>query len=119
MESVLTQTHALMAARDNGVKEVLYSSSACIYPQEIQADIKDAAAQGLKEQDAYPANPEDGYGWEKLFSEIITHYFQEDFMYYFNFYSERRKNMFLKPFKLLKLNNYINHTLKFIFYIFS
>ena len=79
MESVLTQTHALMAARDNGVKEVLYSSSACIYPQEIQSEIKDSASQGLKEEDAYPANPEDGYGWEKLFSEIITHYFQEDF----------------------------------------
>lgn len=79
MESVLTQTHALMAARDNGVKEILYSSSACIYPLEIQADIKDAKSQGLKESDAYPANPEDGYGWEKLFSEIITHYFSQDF----------------------------------------
>ena len=77
MESVLTQTHALMAARDNGVKEILYSSSACIYPLEIQADIKDAKSQGLKESDAYPANPEDGYGWEKLFSEIITHYFSQ------------------------------------------
>jgi len=79
MESVLTQTYALMAARDNGVKEILYSSSACIYPLEIQLDIKDAKSQGLRETDAYPANPEDGYGWEKLFSEIITHYFSQDF----------------------------------------
>jgi GDP-D-mannose 3', 5'-epimerase len=68
-----------MAARDNGVKEILYSSSACIYPQEIQSDIKDAVSQGLKEHTAYPANPEDGYGWEKLFSEILTHYYGEDF----------------------------------------
>mgnify|MGYP003640190294 CR=1 FL=1 len=79
MESVLTQVHALMAARDNGVKEILYSSSACVYPLEIQSDIKDATSQALKESDTYPANPEDGYGWEKLFSEIITHYFHEDF----------------------------------------
>ena len=79
MESVLIQTHMLMAARDNNVKEILYSSSACIYPLEIQCDIKDAASQGLKESDAYPANPEDGYGWEKLFSEIITRYFGQDF----------------------------------------
>jgi GDP-D-mannose 3', 5'-epimerase len=79
MESVLTQVHALMAARDNGAKEILYSSSACVYPLEIQSDIKSSEAQGLKEDDAYPANPEDGYGWEKLFSEIITHYFEKDF----------------------------------------
>tara|TARA_R100000008_G_scaffold84783_1_gene73081 strand:+ start:8 stop:982 length:975 start_codon:yes stop_codon:yes gene_type:complete len=79
MESVLTQVHALMAARDNSVSEILYSSSACIYPAEIQSSVKDAQSQGLKESDAYPANPEDGYGWEKLFSEIITHYFGKDF----------------------------------------
>ena len=79
MESVLIQAHMLMAARDNGVKEILYSSSACIYPQEIQSDIKDAASQGLKERTAYPANPEDGYGWEKLFSEILTSYYGKDF----------------------------------------
>ena len=79
MESVLIQTHMLQAARDRGVSEILYSSSACIYPQEIQNEIKDSAAQGLKEADAYPANPEDGYGWEKLFSEIITDYFRQDF----------------------------------------
>ena len=79
MESVLTQVHLLMAARDQGVKEILYSSSACVYPLEIQGEVKDAASQGLREVDAYPANPEDGYGWEKLFSEIITHYFGVDF----------------------------------------
>lgn len=79
MESVLTQVHLLMAARDQGVKEILYSSSACVYPLEIQCEVKDATSQGLRESDAYPANPEDGYGWEKLFSEIITHYFGVDF----------------------------------------
>tara|TARA_Y100001937_G_scaffold125510_1_gene192486 strand:- start:2740 stop:3732 length:993 start_codon:yes stop_codon:yes gene_type:complete len=79
MESVLIQTHMLQAARDRKVPQILYSSSACIYPQEIQSEIKDSAAQGLREADAYPANPEDGYGWEKLFSEIITDYFSQDF----------------------------------------
>ena len=79
MESVLIQAHMLMAARDNNVKEILYSSSACIYPLEIQSDIRDAKSQGLKEDTAYPANPEDGYGWEKLFSEILTHYYGKDF----------------------------------------
>lgn len=79
MESVLIQTHMLMAARDNDVKEIFYSSSACVYPVDIQSDIKDAASQGLEEHTAYPANPEDGYGWEKLFSEIITDYFGKDF----------------------------------------
>lgn len=79
MQSVLIQTHMLMAARDNGVKEILYSSSACVYPEEIQEDILDAASQGLKEHTAIPANPQDGYGWEKLFSEIITKYFAQDY----------------------------------------
>ncbi|MCG8526665.1 MAG: NAD-dependent epimerase/dehydratase family protein [Opitutales bacterium] len=79
MQSVLIQTHMLMAARDNGVSEILYSSSACVYPEEIQEEILDAEAQGLKENTAIPANPQDGYGWEKLFSEIITHYFARDF----------------------------------------
>lgn len=79
MQSVLIQTHMLMAARDEGVKQILYSSSACVYPEEIQEEILDAASQGLKEHTAIPANPQDGYGWEKLFSEIITHYFAKDF----------------------------------------
>jgi GDP-D-mannose 3',5'-epimerase len=79
MQSVLIQTHMLMAARDTGVKEILYSSSACVYPEEIQEEIMDAEAQGLKEHTAIPANPQDGYGWEKLFSEIITQHFAKDF----------------------------------------
>ncbi len=79
MQSVLIQSHMVMACRDQNVPEILYSSSACIYPEHIQEEIKDAAAQGLKESDAYPANPQDGYGWEKLFSEIITHYFAQDY----------------------------------------
>ena len=79
LESVLIQTHLVMACRDNGVKNIMYSSSACIYPLEAQSEIKDSKGQALAENDAYPANPEDGYGWEKLFSEIITRYFEKDF----------------------------------------
>lgn len=79
MESVLIQTHMPMAARNNGVLEILYTSSTCVNPVEAQLDIKDAQAQRLKEKHAYPANPENGYGWEKLFSEIITQYFDKDF----------------------------------------
>ena len=79
MQSVLIQTHLLMAARDNEVKDLLYSSSACVYPEEIQEEIKDASEQGLKEHTAIPANPQDGYGWEKLFSEVLTHYFAQDY----------------------------------------
>jgi GDP-D-mannose 3',5'-epimerase len=79
MENVLIQTHLMMAARDNGVKEVLYSSTACVYPAAIQSEVKDELSQALKESDVFPANPDDGYGWEKLFSELITHYFCEDF----------------------------------------
>jgi GDP-D-mannose 3', 5'-epimerase len=79
LESVLIQTHLVMACRDNGVKNIMYSSSACVYPLEAQSEIKDSKGQALAENDAYPANPEDGYGWEKLFSEIITGYFEKDF----------------------------------------
>ena len=79
MENVLIQTHLMMAARDNRVKEVLYSSTACVYPAAIQSEVKDESSQALKESDVFPANPDDGYGWEKLFSELITHYFSEDF----------------------------------------
>ena len=66
MLSVLTNTHMLMAAKDAGVKRFFYSSSACVYNGEKQTN-PDVVA--LKESDAYPALPEDGYGWEKLFSE--------------------------------------------------
>jgi GDP-D-mannose 3', 5'-epimerase len=76
MLSVLTNTHMLMAARDQGVERFFYSSSACVYNGEKQTN-PDVVA--LKESDAYPAMPEDGYGWEKLFSERMCRHFEEDF----------------------------------------
>jgi GDP-D-mannose 3', 5'-epimerase len=76
MLSVLTNTHMLLSARDAGVKRFFYSSSACVYNGEKQ---KDANVTPLKEEDAYPALPEDGYGWEKLFSERMCRHFSEDF----------------------------------------
>jgi GDP-D-mannose 3', 5'-epimerase len=76
MLSVLTNTHMLMAARDQGVERFFYSSSACVYNAEKQSS-PDVVA--LKEDDAYPAMPEDGYGWEKLFSERMCRHFEEDY----------------------------------------
>ncbi len=76
MLSVLTSTHVLLAARDAGVERVFYSSSACVYAGDRQTDPNVTA---LKEKDAYPAMPEDGYGWEKLFSERMARHFMEDF----------------------------------------
>jgi GDP-D-mannose 3', 5'-epimerase len=76
MLSVLTNTHMLMASKDQGVKRFFYSSSACVYNSEKQIDPNVVA---LKEEDAYPALPEDGYGWEKLFSERMCRHFEEDF----------------------------------------
>jgi len=76
MLSVLTTTHMLMAARDSGVERLFYSSSACVYNGEKQ---KVAEVVPLREEDAYPALPEDGYGWEKLFSERMCRHFEEDF----------------------------------------
>jgi GDP-D-mannose 3', 5'-epimerase len=76
MLSVLTNTHMLMAARDSGVERFFYSSSACVYNGDKQ---KTPDVVALKEEDAYPALPEDGYGWEKLFSERMCHHFEEDF----------------------------------------
>jgi len=76
MLSVLINTHMLMAARDAGVQRFFYSSSACVYNAEKQ---KSAQVIPLKEEDAYPALPEDGYGWEKLFSERMCRHFEEDF----------------------------------------
>lgn len=77
MLSVLINTHLLMAARDaGGVDRFFYSSSACIYPDYRQ---EDADVLALREVDAYPAMPEDGYGWEKLFSERMCRHFEEDF----------------------------------------
>lgn len=76
MLSVLINTHLLMAARDLGIQRYFYSSSACVYNGEKQTDPKNP---GLKESDAYPALAEDGYGWEKLFSERMCRHFSEDF----------------------------------------
>jgi GDP-D-mannose 3',5'-epimerase len=76
MLSVLTNTHMLMAAREKGVERFFYSSSACVYNADKQTS-PDVVA--LKEEDAYPALPEDGYGWEKLFSERMCRHFEEDY----------------------------------------
>src|SRR5574337_682843 len=75
MLSVLINTHLLMAAEKAGVKQYFYSSSACAYPV-FKQDTVDARP--LREEDAYPAMPEDGYGWEKLFSERMCHHFGEE-----------------------------------------
>ena len=77
MLSVLINTHLLMAARDAGVARYFYASSACVYAADKQTTT-DAEA-GLREEDAYPAMPEDGYGWEKMFSERMCRHFREDF----------------------------------------
>jgi len=76
MLSVLTNTHMLMAAQEKGVERFFYSSSACVYNADKQTN-PDVVA--LKEEDAYPAMPEDGYGWEKLFSERMCRHFREDY----------------------------------------
>jgi nucleoside-diphosphate-sugar epimerase len=76
MLTVLINTHLLMAAKDAGVKRFFYASSACAYAADKQTDPNVTA---LKEEDAYPAMPEDGYGWEKLFSERMCRHFLEDF----------------------------------------
>jgi nucleoside-diphosphate-sugar epimerase len=76
MLSVLINTQMLMAARDLGVRRYLFSSSACVYAADKQTD---ADVVALKESDAYPAMPEDGYGWEKLFSERMCRHFHEDY----------------------------------------
>ena len=76
MLSVLINTHLLQSAREHDVKRYFYSSSACVYAadKQLTPDI-----QPLRESDAYPAEPEDGYGWEKLFSERMCRHFTEDF----------------------------------------
>ena len=76
MLSVLINTHLLQAARDGGVRRYFFSSSACVYAEEHQTS---ADVQALREADAYPAMPEDGYGWEKLFSERMCRHVLEDF----------------------------------------
>jgi len=79
MLSVLINTHLLQAALKHNCKKFFYSSSACVYNADKQ---KTFEAPSLKEADAYPAQPEDGYGWEKLFSERMCRHFREDFGLY-------------------------------------
>ena len=76
MITVLINTHLLLAAKKFGVKRFFYASSACVYNADKQRDPNHTA---LKEEDAYPGLPEDGYGWEKLFSERMCRHFREDF----------------------------------------
>jgi GDP-D-mannose 3', 5'-epimerase len=76
MLSVLINTHMLQAALKFGVPRYFYSSSACVYNADKQRTFE---APSLKEEDAYPALPEDGYGWEKLFSERMCRHFREDY----------------------------------------
>jgi len=76
MLSVLINTHLLMAAREAGIERFFFASSACVYNADKQRNPKVVA---LKEEDAYPAMPEDGYGWEKLFSERMCRHYREDF----------------------------------------
>jgi nucleoside-diphosphate-sugar epimerase len=79
MLSVLINTHMLQAAQKAGVQRYFYSSSACVYNADKQRDTDNP---GLKEEDAYPALSEDGYGWEKLFSERMCRHFREDYGLY-------------------------------------
>ena len=76
MQSVLINTNLLIACKDVGVQRYFFSSSACAYNKSKQQDV---FIDGLREQDAYPADPEDGYGWEKLFSERMCRHFMEDY----------------------------------------
>jgi len=76
MLSVLISTHTLLAARDEGVERFFYASSACVYAAGKQSS---PTVEPLAEADAYPAMPEDGYGWEKLFAERMCRHFAEDF----------------------------------------
>jgi GDP-D-mannose 3',5'-epimerase len=76
MLSVLINTHLLVAAREHAVERYFFASSACVYAADKQSSTD---VLPLKEADAYPATPEDGYGWEKLFSERMCRHFSEDF----------------------------------------
>ncbi len=76
MLTVLINTHLLIAAKKHAVQRFFFSSSACVYNADKQRDPNVTA---LKEEDAYPGLPEDGYGWEKLFSERMCRHFREDF----------------------------------------
>src|ERR1700734_2899500 len=72
----LINIHTLEGARLNGVKRYLYSSSACVYPDYLQTSVDVVP---LKEEDAYPAQPQDAYGWEKLISERLCQHYHEDY----------------------------------------
>ena len=76
MLSVLINTHLLMASKENGVSKYFFASSACVYNASKQNQTN---IDPLREEDAYPAMPEDGYGWEKLFSERMCRHFYEDY----------------------------------------
>jgi len=72
----LISMHTLDAARINGTKRYLYASSACVYPEYRQTT---SSVAGLREEDAYPAQPQDGYGWEKLITERLCAYYRDEF----------------------------------------
>jgi GDP-D-mannose 3',5'-epimerase len=72
----LIDLHTLQACRENEVSRLLYTSSACVYPDHLQLDTE---VTPLKEEDAYPADPQDAYGWEKLMSERACHYYADEF----------------------------------------
>ncbi len=74
--NILINTHSLEAARINGIRRYLYSSSACVYPEFKQTDVHSPA---LKEEDAYPAQPQDAYGWEKLVTERLCMHYRETY----------------------------------------
>src|SRR5438874_3472067 len=75
-DNTLINLQSIEAARISGVKRYLYTSSACIYPGYLQ---KETNVKPLKEEDAYPAEAEDGYGWEKLYMERVCRHYREDF----------------------------------------
>jgi GDP-D-mannose 3',5'-epimerase len=87
--NILINAHMLEASRQNGVNRFLFSSSACVYNQSKQ---KGADVKALREEDAYPADPEAGYGWEKLFAEELCRYYYQD--YGFETYIVRFHNVY-------------------------
>src|SRR4030095_15438525 len=74
--NILISTHTLDAARENGVRRYLYTSSACVYPEYRQVDIN---VEPLREEHAYPAAPQDAYGWEKLITERLCEHYRDDY----------------------------------------
>jgi len=87
--NALINLHMLEAARINKIKKYLFTSSACVYPQHLQARPE---IEPLKEEDAYPADAEPGYGWEKLFTELACRYYMQD--YGIETYAVRFHNIF-------------------------